>query len=395
MPFELSFTKKQMPAGFCVQSRMGPGKVPVCVTEFVSSEDGDLLVTRLEGISQMIFAATTPTVIINPSTVEHFLAIVRPDATGTLYINELSILTRMQSKVKFTPGELVGFDDIADVQRMRVLHDDSILTVPNDAGVVLFFSVGWRKGLYYDFSPLPSGKGSPRQFDIEVLFGQLYAHLAFQERLRISAEEFEHLIDERWFPFISLKRQTISNILNYVRSGWAVDKLLDQIHEEVVQGLPGELSKWKANPLFEDHIEVLQRAVDRFLENDFISAASILFPRIEGVLRTYHILHSPKQKINQDNLIQSAITSNPNVQHQNSLLLPAKFRTYLQKVFFVPFDPKDPQQLSRHTVAHGVTPVADFDKKGATLGFLILQQLSYYLVSPDDQQMDACEATEE
>ncbi len=179
MPLELSFPKTQIPAGFCARSMRGPGKALVCVTEFVSSEDGDLLVTRLEGISQMIFAATTPPVIISPSTVEHFLAIVRPDATGTLYINELSILTRMQSKVKFTPGELVGFDDIADVQRMRFLHGDSIVSVPNDVGVVLLFSVGWRKGLYYDFSPLPPGKGSPRQFDIEVLFGQLYAHLAF------------------------------------------------------------------------------------------------------------------------------------------------------------------------------------------------------------------------
>jgi hypothetical protein len=30
-----------------------------------------------------------------------------------------------------------------------------------------------------------------------------------------------------------------------------------------------------------------------------------------------------------------------------------------------------------------VAPAADFNLKGATLGFLILQQLSYYLIPPD------------
>ena len=382
MPFKMSFPK-QIPAGFCMQSMKGPGEVLICVTEFVSSEDGDLLVTRLEGISDIIFPAVTPRVIVRPSTVDHFLAIIRPDATGTLYINELSFYTRMQSKREFKPGELVPFDDIADVQRMRSSHGNSVVTVPNDAGVVLLFSVGWRKGLYYDFSPLPPGKGSPRQFDLEVLFGQFYAHLAFQQRLKISGEEFEQLIEQRWFPFISLKKQIISKILNHVRSGWLVDDLLDQIHEEVARDLPIEAKKWEKNPFFKKHVQVLNRAVDRFLNSDYISAASILFPRIEGVLRSYHILQRPDQRITQDALVESAIEKNPNVQHLNSLLLPAKFQTYLKKVFFASFDPKDPQNLSRHTVAHGVTPATDFNKNGATLCFLILEQLSYYLIPPD------------
>jgi hypothetical protein len=61
------------------------------------------------------------------------------------------------------------------------------------------------------------------------------------------------------------------------------------------------------------------------------------------------------------------------------LLLPNRFSTFLREVFFEQFDPKNPENLSRNTVAHGVAQVVDFNMKAATLGFLILEQLSYCL----------------
>lgn len=379
MPFKMSFPK-QIPAGFSMESIKGPGEVRISVSDYVSSEDGDLLVSRLEGISGMIFPAVTPPLMVKPSTIDHFLAIIQPNGTGTLYINELDFHIGIHPKRDLKKGDPVSLDDIADIRWMRLFHRNDVVTVPNDAGIAFLFSHGWRKGLYYDFYPLLPGKGSPRQVDIEVLFGQLYASLAFQEMLKISSDEFDRLIEQRWFPFISLKKQTINKILNHVRSGWPVDDLLDQIHEEVARGLPVERKKWEKNLSLNTDMELLNKAVDRFLEEDYISAISILFPRIEGILRSYHILQYPDQRIDQDALVESAIEKNPNVQHPNSLLLPAKFQRYLKKVFFAPFDPENPQELSRHTVAHGVAPATVFNKKGATLGFLILEQLSYYLI---------------
>lgn len=379
MPFQLKFDKN-LPLGLCVQSIKGPGRVPVCVSEFVSSEDGEILINRLEGLSDMLFGAIRPHTIVDPASVNHFLAVVRPDATGTLFVNDLSSFSWMQAKRDLKKGEPVSSDDIADVQRMRLLHAGTVIDVPRDAGVVLFFPVGWRRGLYYDFSPLPQGNGLPRDRDLEVIFGQHYAYLAFQERLRLTGEELDRLIEEKWFPFISLSKRTIQNMLNHLRSGWPVDELLDAIHDEVARALPAELQKWERNPVFAEHMAVLRTGAERYLAGDHISSVSVLFPRIEGLLRSYHVIERLGGPLTQKALIDAAVMTNPNVRHENCLLLPGKFQAYLTKVFLAPFDPKDPQELTRHTVAHGVTPVADFNKKGATLGLLILSQLAYYLI---------------
>ena len=158
------------------------------------------------------------------------------------------------------------------------------------------------------------------------------------------------------------------------------------MHQEVANGLNAELAKWALNPSFKDHLNVLKRAVDRYAEGDYISAVSILFPRIEGILRGFHGAPRSGERIGQASLMQAAIDKNPNVQHEHCLLLPAKFREYLQEEFFENFDPENPENLTRHTVAHGVAPEADFNLKGAPLGFLILQQLSYYLIAPNVTQ---------
>lgn len=379
MPFQLAFGKN-LPVGICVQSVKGLGQALVCVSEFVSSEDGEILINRLEGLSDILFGAIRPHTIVNPASVNHFLAVVRPDGTGTLFVNDLSLLSLMQSKGEFKKGEAVSFDDIADVQRMRLLYAGAVIDVPRDAGVVFFFPVGWRRGLYYDFSPLPQGNGLSRDRDLEVIFGQHYAYLAFQERLRLTGEEMDRLIEEKWFPFISLSKGTIQNMLNHLRSGWPVDELLDAIHDEVAKALPGELQKWEKNPVFAEHMAVLCTGAERYLAGDYISSVSVLVPRIEGLLRSYHVIERLGGPLTHNALIDAAVMTNPNVQHENCLLLPGKFRAYLTKVFLAPFDPKDPQELTRHTVAHGVTPVADFNKKGAILGLMVLSQLAYYLV---------------
>jgi len=379
MPFQLQF-EQRLPMGFPVEWDKESGKIRICVSEFVSSEDGDLLVSRLEGLSDMLFGAIKPAIIIDLAGVNDFLAIVRPDGTGTLFMNEIECFCWMQSKRDCKKGEPVSYDDIADVHRMRLRHAKADIDVPRDAGVAFFFPVKWRRGLYYDFSPLHPGKGQPRDRDLEVIFGQYYAYLAFQERLRVTRQEMDQLIEERWFPFIALRQGTVQSMMNHLRSGRPVDELLDGIHDEVAKTLSAELEKWERNPVFDGHMPILRTGAERYHAGDYISCVSVVFPRIEGVLLAYHLLEKLSGSLGRSALVEAALVTNPNVQHENCLLLPQKFHTYLKTVFFARFDPKNPQELTRHTVTHGVTPVADFNKKGATLGFLVLSQLAYYLV---------------
>ena len=161
MPCEMTF--KNIPAGFSAQAIKSLGYGWICTKEFVSSGDGNLFLDRLEGMAQMLFSAISPSVPIIASNVNHYLAIIRPDSTGTIYINELNFRSKALPKRPCKAGQLFSFDDFADVKEMRpYLHDERV-EVPGDCGVVLFFSVGWRRGLLYDLSPLPPGSGTPRE----------------------------------------------------------------------------------------------------------------------------------------------------------------------------------------------------------------------------------------
>jgi len=377
MPYKI--TLALLPAGCAMSAVKGPGEVCIALREFVSSEDGDMLIQRLEGIPSVILAQARPQRLGLYSTIDHMLAIIETSRTATVYINELCFMAEMQPKRDVKKGEGVFFDDIADMQRMRICFGTEPVAIPPETGVVLLFSQGWRKGLYYDLGPLVPRGGQPRDYDIEMALGHCFARLAFQKRLRISDDEWTELLRQRWFPFIGLSANALNEVLGHVRSGWAIDDLLARIYEETSGRLLPERGKWGNNPFFAPHAEILKTAAKHYQAQDFISAVSVLYPRIEGILRTYHLSLTPAGKTTSQALVDSATVGNPRIQHPHSLLLPNRFRTFLRDVFFEQFDPRNPENLSRYTVAHGVAPVVDFNMKSATLGFLILEQLSYCL----------------
>ena len=107
---------------------------------------------------------------------------------------------------------------------------------------------------------------------------------------------------------------------------------------------------------------------------------SVLFPRIEGILRQFQYIQGHPEKESQKDLAGTVLSPSANPKnHQFSPLLPLRFNQYLTQVYFAHFDPKRTDNpLSRHTVGHGWATTENFNLKGSTLGFLILDQLSYY-----------------
>ena len=73
--------------------------------------------------------------------------------------------------------------------------------------------------------------------------------------------------------------------------------------------------------------------MERYLAQDYISANSILYPRIEGLMRSrYMQLHAP---VNPDKFIKqgelvTAVIDDPKTD-KRTLLLPEKFDRYLRK----------------------------------------------------------------
>lgn len=372
MPFEIKFDN--LPGGYAAAHGRPGEQLPVIAREFTSSEDGNLFISRLEGLPREMLAKL-PGVHVNvEAAVEHLFAIIRRDGTATLYLNDLPHTLLIRAKRAVNAGDPVTLDHILDVTKVKLTG----ITVPAEAGVLAVFSSGWRKGFYFDLRPL-HGERPPRAYDLESVLGQYYAYITFQHVFAITDDTWEAFFREGWFPFIHLKQATLRTMIAWAQAGFSLDVQLDTITAEVKESLGAALPGWKSRPVFSDHHELISAAFRKFKEDDFVSATAILFPRIEGVLRANHFAVPGAPTASQGNLVASTFERAKLPAHGNSLLLPERFRRYLKEVFFASFDPQNPQGLNRNTVAHGVAPQSAFNRKGATLGFLILLQLAALL----------------
>ncbi len=77
MPYEI--TLDQRPAGYAMHDATGVEgqSVEVAVREFTSSDDGELFLTRLEGLPATLIHELP--VRVQPSQVDHLLALIRND----------------------------------------------------------------------------------------------------------------------------------------------------------------------------------------------------------------------------------------------------------------------------------------------------------------------------
>lgn len=381
MPHEITFS--QLPAGYNITPVRKGDETSIIVREFTSSEDGDLFMERLEGFPSEVINKIPPGSGITPANVSHMLVIVRRDGTGTAYVNEVQLIIQALAKNKdIKAGDAVYADDIADIGKL-IFKD---INIPVDAGILFLFSLGWRKGLYFDFKPLLGKDPEPRNYDLEMLCGQYYAYLSFQHLFKIGDDVWNTLIEQQWFPFISLKRRTIESLINYAKSGWNIDELIEPVAAEVTDLIPALLMKWERKRLFQPHYDIFKTATERYTEKDYISATAILYPRIEGLMRTYHLESKKPDRANQDNLARMVVEANIEDRHAYSLLLPNRFERFLKEVYFANFDPGNPNVLSRHTVSHGVAPVELFSLKSATIALLTLDQISFCLGSEREKE---------
>ena len=368
MLFEINIG--QPPAGYALSSARRGEYAQIVYREFTSTEDGQYFIERLEGLPPpLIDGAPSP---ISRSQVDNLLAVLRSDGSATVYINELALDLLVRARGSVEKGAEVSKDDIAEIEKLNLSVD-----IPDDAGFIFLFSVGWRKGLFYDYGPLMPER-EPRQFDVSAALAQVFSHVLFQERFAVTDHEWETLFNELWFPFTGLQNQTIARLLSHVRSGWKCDDMLDDIVAEVRSKAPDMLQSWRKHPTLSKHIEFLERAVERFLSDDAISCTSILFPRIEGIVRIYHAGLGMPGNPRQGDLADLAVTAKAG--NEQSLLLPLRFKAYLKEVYFASFDlNKESVPLSRHSVGHGVAKASDVNLKSAILGILIVHQLFYFL----------------
>jgi hypothetical protein len=264
-------------------------------------------------------------------------------------------------------------DNILDMD--RVILDD--FHIPEDAGICYVFSLGWRTGYWFDFGPLLEGRDyKARDYDLGVVIAECYARVWFQHLYSTSEAVWEEMLRQGWFPFAYLPTESVRRMIRRAETKLLIDDELEKIHEETITAAQDRIAEWSSDPILSSHLPLFQRALERFEAGDDISATSILYPRLEGLMRTYHVTLGTNQPTPANLTAVGSGEAHPALRHF-SLLLPTRFRRYLREIYFKSFDPKKPAAtISRHTVSHGVAPAELFNRKAATLGLLILLQIS-------------------
>ena len=363
-----------IPAGYALHSGCGGDNLECALCEFTSTEDGQLFISRLEGIPQMLIGKLPRELKASASTTDNLLAIFYADKSATVYYNEFYPKVTARAKKDIQKGDLVMLDDISDIDRISLDGID----IPQNAGICYVFSFGWRKGFFYDFSPLQTGEHHcERTYDLGTVLADCWARVLFQERFSVSEAAWEQMFRQRWFPFSSLPRDLTNQIISFAEESRPIGVDIEVFRDHVIEVVGKRLKQWERESAFIEHLPILSAAYERFVAGDDLSAMAILYPRIEGIIRSHQLAATPDAPMKQAQFATSGSGAGHPSLRATSTFLPERFRKYLEEVFFGNFDPKTkPSIASRHTVAHGVAPIDSFNRMNATLGFLTLLQVS-------------------
>lgn len=366
----ITFQPKTPIHGIAMSSALKGEQGTVCVRAIYSSDDGAEFFHHVEAIWGYFGSRITTL----PSVVDNFLAILPPRGEVTMYCNELFRIEEIRAKVQTEAGQRITKDHIAEINRVVFnTVDGKTIEIPSDSGVVIIMSHGWRKSIFYDFEPLT---GPKRTIDIGKLLGRQMCGMSFQELYSITDEQWSRMIGWGWFPFIGLSDADRGKIIAFSTREDEPREILREVCENYLSSITERLKSWHKKNILQDHIPFLESALKRLQDDDFIACISTLYPRIEGAMRSLTLIENSDEFTGQSTMVDNLAER----REEYSLLLPSRFKQYLREFYFRSFNYVEGDlPLSRHTVGHGLSRAEDYDLENATLGFLIFDQMFYYL----------------
>ena len=201
---------------------------------------------RLEGISRIYHEAFVEPEV-SPSQIATFLAVIKSDFETTIYINEIDLIAKAKRKrlqPELVAGDPVYRDDIADIVMVELLdREGQPIAIPPDCGVTLILSHGWRKGLFFDYSPLGPDKPT-RTYDLNRLLGHIVARLMFQEMYSITEAQWEHLTGWGWFPFVGLSHEDRKGLIGWAKNSRKPVPVLEEMARRFLTDFDVRITTW-------------------------------------------------------------------------------------------------------------------------------------------------------
>jgi hypothetical protein len=372
--YEIQLQERIM--GYSTSAARGGEMATIQVSGATSTEDGDLHIKYLEGFPQTVLSMIED--VILPSEIKSMIVIISKDLKAQVYINEVDIQAYAFVKAnKIEKGQGLTKNDISGFERVK-LGD---IKFPEDHAYFCVLSLGWDRAYIFDFNPLNNQENKKIEYDVEKYIGSYYSYLSFKTIHKISDSDWVELFKQNWFPFFSLKFSTVESMINYSREGWNIDELLENIEIETIKYIEEKMTNWDGDNDLSPFVDFLKVAIERHKANDFVSASSIIYPKIEGLIRQSFIKENPDKQGRKQNILIDHITDKT-ISNLSALTtyIPDKFKGYLEKCYFKDFTVSTADnEVSRHSVAHGASSIEKYGKKESLLGLLIFSQISQYL----------------
>jgi hypothetical protein len=198
----------------------------------------------------------------------------------------------------------------------------------------------------------------------------------FQEMYSVTEAQWEHLTGWGWFPFVGLSHEDRKGLIGWAKNSRKPVSVLEEMAKRFLSDLDVRITAWAKYEHLKSRETFFRRAKERLDADDFVSSINVLYPQIEGVMRSLYVAETAEGRPSQGTMSSNLIDN----QFEHSVLLPERFRQYLTRVYFKEFDERSGLlPLSRHTVSHGISKPEDYDFLAAAIGFMTIDQLFYYL----------------
>lgn len=369
------------PVGMAFSNALGGEEVEVLCNSAIATWHGEEFAKCAEFITDLFPSLFVPHGPVKQSQVDNFLAIIRQDKTATVYCNEVGKVAKVRLKQPHNDikkGEPIYEAAISEVGELELQDKGGLpIEIPSDCGYIFLMSSGWRKVIIFDFRPFPPHEPFVRTENLSRKFAGYFGHLLFRSLTNVEKESWHNLNAWGWFPFVWMDDKDRITLISFAKEGRKPQSFLDEQCNKFSANLSERASRWKRREEFAEHMPFIESAIRTFNEGDYVSSLSTLISRIEGILRllVFNESHNPGK-------ITSAMMAANLVENRTefSSLLPSAFKDYLVKFYFRDFQTGGDAPLSRHSASHGVSSAADYNRETASLAFMTLDQIAYYLV---------------
>ncbi|MCF8050141.1 MAG: hypothetical protein K9L59_02815 [Desulfobacterales bacterium] len=308
-----------------------------------------------------------------PSNIDHLIVVVGKDKSATVFVNEVLFITDIEVKNGVKKGSFVRDEDILCV---RSMHPDGV-DIPDDAGFLVLFSVGWRKGLFFDFRPIQPKGDRQKSYDLPVRLAKIYSHMLFQNKFAVTAAQYRWMMNQRWFPFFSLSPGIIDEMLQRTNNLQELDGMLSKIDEFVDANITAVEDKRFGAEIFNGHRDLAGEAIAAYRERDWKRTIRTSGRWLTKMMQQCQFPVDNSLEATRIHLIDSTDCL-PADYRVCSELLPGPFKKFLTNGFL-----RSIAALSDNSSA--VLPENDalnarhFLRKEALLGILCLDQMAFFL----------------